>query len=276
MRDMRIAGAHCLARCLTSALAVLGLVTAACGDDDERVFPSATTDGTASGDIASGDITVFAAASLTDAFTELGDAFTAANPDASVTLNFASSSDLAVQIGEGAPADVFASADQPNMAKLTDGAGTIEAPEVFATNRLEIIVEPGNPLEIAGVADLADPDLIFVTAAPDVPIGRYAAEVLASAAVEVTPKSLEENVKAIVTKVVLGEADAGIVYATDVRAAGSDAEGVEIPSELNVIANYPIAVPSGSAKPESAAAFIDFVLSPEGQAILASFGFGSP
>ena len=273
---MRIAGAHCLARCLTSALAVLGLVTAACGDDDERVFPSATTDGTASGDIASGDITVFAAASLTDAFTELGDAFTAANPDASVTLNFASSSDLAVQIGEGAPADVFASADQPNMAKLTDGAGTIEAPEVFATNRLEIIVEPGNPLEIAGVADLADPDLIIVTAAPEVPIGKYAEEVLTKAGVAMTPSSLEENVRAIVTKVVLGEADAGIVYATDVRAAGSAAEGVEIPAELNVIATYPIAVPSGSANQDSAAAFIDFVLSPDGQAILSSYGFGRP
>jgi molybdate transport system substrate-binding protein len=193
-----------------------------------------------------------------------------------VTLNFASSSDLAAQIGEGAPADVFASADEPNMAKLTDGAGTTRAPAIFATNRLEIIVAAGNPQRIVTVADLARPDLIVVTAAPQVPIGTYAAEVLAKAGVEVTPKSLEENVKAIVTKVVLGEADAGIVYATDVRAAGSDAEGVEIPSELNMIATYPIAVPSGSANPESAAAFIDFVLSTEGQAILASFGFGNP
>jgi molybdate transport system substrate-binding protein len=256
-------------RSLLVPLLIIG-VAGGCGDDDQG-------EGSAgSGGIPSGEITVFAAASLTDVFSELGDAFTAVNPDTDVTLNFASSSDLVAQIGEGAPADVFASADQPNMAKLTAVAGTTGAPEVFGTNRLEIIVEPGNPLEIAGVADLADPDLIFVTAAPEVPIGRYAAEVLASAGVEVTPKSLEENVKAIVTKVILGEADAGIVYTTDVRAAGSDAEGVEIPSELNVIANYPIAVPSGSAKPESAAAFIDFVLSPEGQAILASFGFGSP
>jgi molybdate transport system substrate-binding protein len=246
------------------------LVIVGCGDDDEREEPSAATDGP------SGDITVFAAASLTDAFTELGDDFTAANPDVSVTLNFASSSDLATQIGEGAPADVFASADQSNMAKLTDGAGTVGEPEVFATNRLEVIVEPGNPLGITGVADLADPDLIFVTAAPEVPIGQYAEEVLANAGVVVTPRSLEENVKAIVSKVVLGEADAGIVYATDVRAAGADAEGVEIPAELNVIATYPIAVPSGSANPGSAAAFIDFVLSPDGQAILASYGFGSP
>jgi molybdate transport system substrate-binding protein len=256
-------------RSLLVPLVILGVATGGCGDDDQGEGSAA------SGDIPTGEITVFAAASLTDVFSELGDAFTAVNPDTEVTLNFASSSDLVAQIGEGAPVDVFASADQPNMAKLT-GTGTTGAPEVFATNRLEIIVEPGNPLEIAGVADLADPDLIFVTAAPEVPIGKYAAEVLASAGVEVTPKSLEENVKAIVTKVVLGEADAGIVYATDVRAAGSDAEGVEIPSGLNVIATYPIAVPSGSANPEPAAAFIAFVLSPEGQAILASFGFGSP
>lgn len=255
-------------RGLLLPLVVLGVVIVGCGDDDEGEVPS--------GDIASGDITVFAAASLTDAFTELGAAFTAVNPDASVTLNFASSSDLATQIGEGAPADVFASADQSNLAKLTDGAGTVGVPEVFATNRLEVIVEAGNPLGITGVADLADPDLIFVTAAPEVPIGQYAEEVLANAGVVVTPRSLEENVKAIVAKVVLGEADAGIVYATDVRAAGSDAEGVEIPAELNVIATYPIAVPSGSANPGSAAAFIDFVLSPGGQAILASYGFESP
>jgi molybdate transport system substrate-binding protein len=256
-------------RPLLVPLVILGVLVGGCGDDHDEASA-------ASGDIPSGEITVFAAASLTDVFSELGDAFTAANPDTEVTLNFASSSDLVAQIGEGAPADVFASADEPNMAKLTAGAGTTGEPEVFATNRLEIIVAPGNPHRIVTVADLAGRDLIVVTAAPQVPIGKYAAEVLASAGVEVTPKSLEENVKAIVTKVVLGEADAGIVYATDVRAAGPDADGVEIPVDLNVVATYPIAVPAGSPNQGAAAAFVDFVLSPEGQAILASFGFGSP
>jgi molybdate transport system substrate-binding protein len=253
-----------------------GVVAAACGESDDQGSRRATTDRTPSLNTPSGDITVFAAASLSGAFNELGDAFTAANPAVDVTFNFAASSELAAQIGEGAPADVFASADEANMTKVIDRAGTAAAPEVFATNRLEVIVAPGNPLGITGLADLADPDLIFVTAAPDVPIGEYAREVLANAGVTPTPKSLEENVKAIVSKVVLGEADAGIVYATDVRAAGSDAEGVTIPAELNVVAAYPIAVPSGSTSPESAAAFIDFVLSPEGQSILDSYGFGRP
>jgi molybdate transport system substrate-binding protein len=257
-------------RSLLVALVIVGVATGACGDDDQGEGSAAP------GDIRRDEVTVFAAASLTGAFTELGDEFAAVNPDIDVTLNFASSSDLVAQIGEGAPADVFASADEPNMARLTDGAGTTGVPAVFATNRLEIIVAPGNPHRIVTVADLAGPDLIVVTAAPEVPIGRYADEVLARAGVEVTPKSLEENVKAIVTKVVLGEADAGIVYATDVRAAGSDADGVEIPVDLNVVATYPIAVPAESPNPGTAAAFIDFVLSPEGQATLASFGFGSP
>src|SRR5262245_32060627 len=224
----------------------------------------------------SGDITVFAAASLTAAFTEIGDAFMEANPDANVTFNFAASSELVTQIGEGAPADVFASADQNNMTKLTDAGNNGNEPVVFAHNELAIIVAPDNPKGITGVADLANSDLIVVTCAPEVPCGKYAQQVFDNAGVTVTPKSLEENVKAVVSKVTLGEADAGIVYVTDVMAAGDDAEGVEIPAEFNVVAEYPIATTKEAANPDGAQAFIDFVLSDAGQAILQSYGFTSP
>lgn len=222
------------------------------------------------------DITVFAAASLTAAFTELGDAFTAANPDAEVTFNFAGSSDLVAQITEGAPVDVFASADLANMAKLTDTGLDADDPVVFATNVAEIIVEPGNPLGITGVADLADEDLVVVQCAPEVPCGSYAEQVFANADVTVTPSSFEANVNAVVSKVALGEADAGIVYRTDVIAAGDNADGVAIPDDVNVAVEYPIVLTAEAPNPEVARSFIEFVVSPAGQAILASFGFGSP
>jgi molybdate transport system substrate-binding protein len=224
----------------------------------------------------SGDVTVFAAASLTAAFTEIGDAFEVANPDANVTFNFAASSELVTQIGEGAPADVFASADVSNMTKLTDAGNNASEPVVFATNLAEIMVGPGNPKGITGVADLANPDLIVVVCAPEVPCGKYAAKVFENAGVTVTPKSLEENVKAVVTKVTLGEADAGIVYKTDVTAAGDKAAGVEIPADINVVAEYPIAVTKEATNAAGAQAFIDFVNSEQGQKILASYGFLVP
>ncbi|MBI5088619.1 MAG: molybdate ABC transporter substrate-binding protein [Actinobacteria bacterium] len=255
-------------RSLIVTVAALGLVTVSCGGDD------GTDVSPASG--ASGDITVFAAASLTAAYTEVGDAFMVAHPGATVTFNFASSSDLVRQIDEGAPADVFASADQANMSKLTDAGGSAGAPQVFATNSLQIIVQAGNPLGITGVADLADPDLIYVTCAPDVPIGKYGAQVLENAGVTLTPASLEENVKGIVTKVTLGEADAGIVYVTDVTAAGPAAEGVDIPADLDVVATYPVVVTAEAPNPAGGQAFVDFVLGEQGQQILAGFGFGAP
>jgi molybdate transport system substrate-binding protein len=218
-------------------------------------------------------VTVFAAASMTDVFGELGDAFRAANPDTDLVLSFASSSDLARQIIEGAPADVFVSADLANMAKVTDADAASGQPVVFATNRVAIIVEPGNPLDIGEVADLADADLVLVLCAPEVPCGSYAEQVVANAGVTVTPDSLEENVKAVVAKVTLGEADAGIVYATDVLAAGDRATGVEITDELNVVAEYPIVAVSDDA---AAASFVDFVVGPTGRTILDRYGFGAP
>ena len=218
-------------------------------------------------------LTVFAASSLTDAFGELGDAFTDENPDTDLVLNFASSSDLARQITEGAPADVFVSADLANMAEVADAGSSVGRPVVFATNRAEIIVEPGNPLGIVEVADLADPELVLVVCAPEVPCGVYAQQVVANAGVTVTPDSLEENVKAVVAKVTLGEADVGIVYATDVLAAGDRATGVEIPDDVNVVAEYPIVAVSDDAE---AATFVDFVLGPAGRVVLDRYGFGAP
>jgi molybdate transport system substrate-binding protein len=246
---------------------VLALGATSCGGDDDAGATSSPS---------GSDITVFAAASLTDAFTELGEAFGEAEPGASATFNFAASSELARQLLEGARADVFASADEANMSKLTDGGGAAGEPVTFATNRLEIITAPGNPLGITGLADLAKPELIVVTCAVEVPCGTYAEQVFSNAGVTVTPKSYEENVRAVANKVTLGEADAGIVYSTDVTAAGEDAGGVEIPDDVNVVAEYPIAVTAESGDPDTARAFVDFVLGEEGQAILARYGFAPP
>jgi molybdate transport system substrate-binding protein len=249
---------------LVAALVAL-VATASCGSD-----------GAARDDGAPPDVTVFAAASLTEAFTELGDAFTAVTPGAEVTFSFAGSSELVAQLREGAPADVFASADLATMDVLT-GADLVDAgPEVFATNVAEIIVEAGNPREIRSVADLADDDLVVVQCAPEVPCGAYAEQVYANAGVTVMPASLEQNVKAVATKVLLGEADAGLVYRTDVLAAGDGADGVAIPDEVNVMAEYPIALLADAPDPRGGRAFIDFVLSGAGQQILADHGFGAP
>ena len=248
-------------RFAVASIVALGLVAAACGDDD---------------DATSGEIVVFAAASLTDAFTEIGDAFIQENPDASVTFSFAASSELVTQITEGAPADVFASADQNNMTKLTDADANEGDPVVFANNLSEIVVAPGNPLGITGVADLENDELILVVCAPEVPCGTYANQIFENAGVTVNPDSFEENVRAVLTKVTLGEADAGIVYATDVTAAGEKADGVEIPADSNVVAEYPIAVTAEAPNTDGGQAFVDFVMSDAGQDILASYGFTSP
>lgn len=256
-------------RRLVALITLLTFLGVSCGSDGPD---SAVTSEPA----VAGDITVFAASSLTSAFTKIGQAFESAHPDSKVDFNFAASSELVAQINEGAPADVFASADEANMKKLTDAGGTVGDPQPFATNSLQIIVQPGNPKGMTGVADLAKPDVVFVTCAPEVPIGKYSAQVLAAANVNVSPASLEQNVKGIVTKVTLGEADAGIVYTTDVIAAGDQAAGIDIPADINVTATYPIAITKQAPNPGGARAFTDFVLSTAGQQILASYGFAAP
>jgi molybdate transport system substrate-binding protein len=220
-----------------------------------------------------GKATVFGAASLTESFNEIGQAFTKRNPDAAITFNFGSSSGLAAQINEQGGADVFASADQANMQKVVDKGLVDGTPQVFIRNRLEIIVAPGNPKGIKGLSDLARNDLKVVLAAPEVPVGKYGAQALEAAKVTVKPVSNAVDVKGVVGPVTLGEADAGIVYASDVKAAGAKAAGVAVPDAQNVTAEYPIALIKGTPNREVGQAFVDFVLSPDGQRILTEHGF---
>jgi molybdate transport system substrate-binding protein len=251
---------------LTVALTVAALALGACGGDDD-------SSGGGSGGQSRSEIKVFAAASLTAAFNELGPQFSAANGGTRVTFNFAGSQALATQIQQGAPADVFASADLNNMDKVKDLVGT---PQNFASNLLAIVVEKGNPRGIKTLDDLASSDVKVVLAAEEVPAGRYAKQILDQAGVKVTPVSQEDNVKAVATKVSLGEADAGIVYVTDVTAGGDKVEGVDIPKEQNVTATYPIATVKASKAQDKAQAFMALVLSDQGQQVLAKYGFLAP
>jgi len=220
----------------------------------------------------SGSISVFAAASLTASFNALGASFQTAHPGVTVKFNYAGSPTLVTQIEQGGPADVFASADTTNMDKLTTDGFTVGSSSVFAHNQLEIVVAPGNPKGITGLADLAKPGVIYITEAPTVPAGKYSLQALASAGVKVTPKSLETSVTGVISKIETGDADAGIVYTTDVSAAGSKVSGVQIPAN-NVIATYPIVVVKGTTNSVVANVFITYVLSASGQSTLQSFGF---
>ncbi|MEK6208541.1 MAG: molybdate ABC transporter substrate-binding protein [Chloroflexota bacterium] len=241
----------------------------------------ATSPTTSAGPITStapltGSITVFAGSSLTDAFKNAGDELTKANPDARLTFNFGSSSTLATQIINGAPADVFASADDANMQKVVDAKLTDGPAPAFVSNRLQIAVAPGNPKKIAGLADLARPDVVLVLAAPTVPAGRYALEALTKAGVSAKPVSQEVDVRAALNKVSLGEADAAVVYVTDVKSAAGRVTGVDIPEQHQVRARYPIVVIKDSKNARLARGFVDYLLSPAGQSVLATYGFSKP
>jgi len=228
-------------------------------------------------------LTVFSAASLTDAFTEIGAAFDTANPGVTTTFNFAGSQALRTQIEEGAPADVFASASGKEMETLVTGSFvTKDVPQVFLTNKLVVILPADNPAALEKLEDLANPGIKVVLAAEEVPVGKYARQALdlmdASFGTGFKDKVLanvvsnEDNVKQVVAKVQLGEADAGIVYVSDVVAA-PELKSIEIPTDLNVIAKYPIAPLVKSENADLAAKFIEYVLSAEGQAVLARWGF---
>jgi molybdate transport system substrate-binding protein len=249
-----------------SLVTVAAAFLAACGS-------TAGTPGAPSSATLSGTVSVFAAASLTDAFKALGTAFQAAQPGVTVRFNFGGTPTLVTQITQGAQADVLASADTTNMDKLKGDGFTVGTPQVFAHNQLEIVVAAGNPKGIRGLADLAKPGLIYISEAATVPAGKYSLQALAKAGITVTPRSLETDVKAVVGKVELGEADAGIVYRTDVKAAGSKAQGVPIPTAYNVVTTYPLAVVKGTKNAAVANAFIAYVLSATGQSTLVSFGF---
>jgi molybdate transport system substrate-binding protein len=248
-------------------LATAAATCAACGSS----APAAATPSALSG-----SITVYAASSLTAGFKAAGSNFQKAHQGTAIDFNFAGSPTLVAQIQQGAMGDVFASADQPNMQKLVD-AGLVEgAPMVFARNKLAIVVGPGNPKRISALADLGRQGLVVVLCGPTVPCGRYGMQALANAGVKVVPASLETDVKSVVSKVALGEADAGIVYLTDIKAAGTTVTGISIPDGQNVVASYPIGVLKGTQNSSLAKAFIAYLLSADGQNTLASFGFTSP
>jgi molybdate transport system substrate-binding protein len=223
----------------------------------------------------SGTITVFAASSLTAAYTAIGKDFEKNHPGSMVKFNFGGSSTLVAQIQQGAIGDVFASADQANMQKAIDAGLVAGAATVFARNRLAIVVAAGNPKHILGLSDLAHSGLVVVLCAPAVPCGHYAVQALQKTGVTVKPASQETDVKAVVSKVALGEADAGIVYVTDVKAGGATVQGVEIPLPQNVVADYPVAILKDSQDSPLAKAFISYLLG-AGQSTLARYGFTAP
>jgi molybdate transport system substrate-binding protein len=223
-------------------------------------------------DSAETELNVFAAASLTDAFQVIANRFQTAHNDVDVRLNLLSSSELAEQIEQGAPADVFAAADTRTMNRLADDGLLGSEPKIFTTNRMAIVVAKGNPLGIAELQDLVDPSLIVSLAAPGVPAGDYARSVLSNAGVSVSPDSEEQDVRAVVTRVATGEADAGIVYESDATATG-EVDVVPITAKYNIVARYPIAVLGETDEKQLARDFVSFVVSTEAVRILTAHGF---
>lgn len=219
-----------------------------------------------------GALTVFAAASLTESFTTIGKSFETANPGTTVTFNFAGSSALATQINEGAPADVFASASPKNMAAVTGAA----PPRTFVKNQLVIVVAKGNPAGIAALADLTRPGLKVALCAEAVPCGAAAKTALEASGVKVTPVTLEQDVKAALSKVKLGEVDAALVYRTDAKASTADVDAVEFPESAKAVNDYPIIVLKDAKNPAGARKFIDYVLSADGIKVLTEAGFQAP
>lgn len=219
---------------------------------------------------------VFAAASLTDTFTELGERFEAENPGVTVEFSFDGSSTLVTQLQEGAPADVFASADTTTMDQAVDDDLLADNPVDFATNTLEIAVPPGNPADIEDLADLADPDAVVVVCAPAVPCGAASTAVERAAGIDLAPVSEEQNVTDVLNKVASGEADAGLVYVTDIARAGGSVLGVPFAEADRAVNRYPIAALRSSIRAELARAFVDFVTGTVGRDVLADAGFGAP
>jgi molybdate transport system substrate-binding protein len=258
--------------CTVAGAAVAALMLAACSSSTTTA-PSAGSSG--SGKV-SGTVVVFAATSLTDAFDKIGAQFEKAHPGVTVKFNYNGSSSLATSITQGAPADVFASAAPANMKTVTDAGDAAGTPQVFTRNTGEIMVENGNPKKITSVKDLANPAIKVAVCAPQVPCGAVATAIFKNAGVTVKPVSEETNVGGVVTKVTLGEVDAGIVYVTDVKESEGKATGVPIPADQNDITEYPIVQVKGAPNATAGKAFISYVLGPDGQKVLASFGFLPP
>jgi molybdate transport system substrate-binding protein len=253
------------------ALAVGGCAAGPAPSDANPSSPSVAS----AGRELSGDLRIFAAASLGAAFDELAAQFEARHPSVEVLpISYDGSSTLAAQLIEGAPADVFASADEKSMARVVD-AGLAAGPELFATNTLVIAVPRGNPGGVKSIEDLAAPGLTVVMCAREVPCGAASGTLLSDNGVSVAPASLEQNVTAVLTKVAAGEADAGLVYATDALGR-QDVQAVAAAGSENVVNRYPIVALEGAAHPDVGEAFVAFVRSPEGRKVLEQRGFGAP
>lgn len=239
------------------------------------VLVTACAGGASSGGDGASTLTVFAAASLTDAFTDLGERFEAANAGVTVRFSFGPSSGLSTQLLEGAPADVYAAAATEPMDEVVD-AGEVGEPAVFATNTLQLVVPAGNPGGVQGIEDLADPSLAVGLCADDVPCGRFSRELLDLVGVVAAPDTKEADVRALLTKLAADELDVGIVYRTDVAGSGGGVEGIDVPGAEDVVARYPIAVVAGTDSLATAEAFVALVTGGEGREVLATHGFGAP
>ncbi|MBZ6084848.1 molybdate ABC transporter substrate-binding protein [Streptomyces olivaceus] len=265
----------------TSQLAGAGvaalLALSACSSSDsgsDAGSGSDTGSGSGGSDKVSGTVNVFAAASLTESFTELGKTFEKEHPGTKVVFNFGGSDSLAAGITSGAPADVFASASPKTMKVVTDAdAGT---PATFVRNRLEIATLPGNPDGVSSLKDLTGDDLKVVLCDKTVPCGAAAQKALTAADLKLTPVSYEEDVKSALNKVVLKEADAAVVYKTDVQAAGDKVEGVEFPESAKAVNDYPITLLKDAPNSAAGKAFMELVRSAEGQKVLTGAGFTAP
>ena len=255
----------------SAALLLVALMAAGCGSSTSTT-PSSS--GAGSGTL-SGSITVFAASSLKESFTTLGTQFQAAHPGVTVTFNFGASSTLATQITQKAPADVFAAASQKTMDTVT-GAGAATGDTVFAVNTMEIATPAKPTTPVTSLADLAKPGVKVAVCQAAVPCGAAAQQLFTKNKLTVTPVSQEVDVKSVLSKVVLGEVDAGIVYVTDVKAAKDTVVGVPIPADQNVTTKYPIAPITSSGNGALAQAFVDYVLSADGQSVLSAAGFAAP
>jgi molybdate transport system substrate-binding protein len=261
---------------IAAAVAALAAALALGGCGGSGGGSSAGGSSAGGGSAVTGRLSVFAAASLTEAFTGIGRAFQAAHPGTTVTFNFAGSSALATQINQGAPADVFASANPANMTTVTAAGNASGAPVTFARNQLVIAVPVGNPKHITGLADLTRAGVKVALCAPKVPCGAAATQALAAAGVRLRPVTLEQDVKSALSKVRLGEVDAALVYRTDTRAAASSVDGVEFPESAGAVNAYPIVVLKGSADKAAARAFVAYVLSAAGTRALTAAGFQAP
>lgn len=255
---------------VVAAAAVMTCIVSGCSSSNQASSPASTST------TATGKLIVFAAASLNKSFTDIGEQFKTDNPGADIEFNFAGSSDLVTQLTQGAPGDVFASADTKNMDKAAQ-AGLLDGDPVnFATNTLTIVVAPGNPKKIASFADLTQPGLSVVVCAPQVPCGSATQKVEKATNVQLKPVSEESQVTDVLNKVTTGQADAGLVYVTDAQGAGDKVTAVAFPESAGAVNTYPIAVLKQSKNPELARKFVDLVTGEAGQKALSAAGFAKP